>query len=128
MEYTTPAAWEMWLKEKHGVLPQPWPEEGRAQIGADGSENVARFRYLEINPPERLEFTWEFPGDSASDEPQVTIVSVTFEAVGDATQLIIEHRKLSSGQAVDMDIGWTSSLESLAGYLTELQDNNSVGG
>jgi len=53
MEYTTPAAWEMWLKEKHGVLPQPWPEEGRAQIGADGSENVARFRYLEINPLEQ---------------------------------------------------------------------------
>lgn len=90
-----------------------------------GEERSIGGRYLEINPPERLVFTWELPGSSASDVAQLTIVTVTFEAIGEATQLVIEHRKLSSGQAVDMDVGWNSTLDCLARYLIELQNNPS---
>lgn len=76
-------------------------------------------RYLEIIPPERLVFTWEFPGASSGEPAQVTIVTVTFLEDGDGTLLQIDHQKLSSGQAVDMDIGWNSTLDALQQYIDD---------
>jgi SAM-dependent methyltransferase len=52
-EYTSPESWDLWLSEKRRSLPQPWPEEGRHNIAADGSEHIARFRYMDINPLEQ---------------------------------------------------------------------------
>lgn len=89
-------------------------------LTARGEERSIGGRYLEIESPQRLVFTWEFPESNPGALPQVTVVTVTFEARGSSTLLAIEHRKLSSGQSVDMDIGWTSTLESLANYLATL--------
>ena len=74
-------------------------------------------QYLEIAPPERLVFTWEFPTEVPGGEPQVTVVTVTFLEDGDATLLQVSHQKLSSGQAVDMDVGWSSALDALDQYI-----------
>ncbi len=52
-EYTSQESWELWLKEKRRALPQPWPEESRGRIAADGSEHIGRFRYININPLEQ---------------------------------------------------------------------------
>jgi len=82
-----------------------------------GDEHSIGGRYIEITPPERLVFTWEFPADVANGNPQVTVVTVQFVNDGDATELQIEHQKLSTGQAIDMDVGWTSTLDSLAQYI-----------
>jgi len=88
-------------------------------VASNGSRRRAlhRRRYIEISPPDRLVFTWDFPADTADGDPQVTVVIVQFIKDGDATELHIEHQKLTSGQAVDMDVGWTSTLDSLAQYV-----------
>ncbi len=52
-EYTSRDSWDGWVKEARQLLPQPWPEEGRRQIAPDGSEHIARFRYVDVNPLEQ---------------------------------------------------------------------------
>lgn len=52
-EYTSPKSWELWLSEKRKALPQPWPEDGRRSIASDGSEHVARFRLVDVDPLEQ---------------------------------------------------------------------------
>jgi uncharacterized protein YndB with AHSA1/START domain len=94
-------------------------EEGRWRtwlLTSTGVDREIGGRYLEILRPERLAFTWEFPGEPGSAE-QVTIVTVQFIDMGKHTELVLEHRKLSTGQAVDMDVGWMSAFDSLAAYV-----------
>ena len=52
-EYTSAESWDWWLSEKRKILPQPWPEDGRRSIASDGSEHVARFRLVDVDPLEQ---------------------------------------------------------------------------
>jgi SAM-dependent methyltransferase len=48
-EYTLPEWWEKWGPTKRTTLPEPWQEEGRHRVAADGSEYVERFRLVSTN-------------------------------------------------------------------------------
>ncbi len=52
-EYTEREAWDQWLPERRRALPEPWPEDGRTSVAADGSEHVARFRNTAVDPLEQ---------------------------------------------------------------------------
>ena len=52
-EYTALESWEPWVSKNQQTLPQPWPEEISGRIAADGSEHIARFRYLQIDALEQ---------------------------------------------------------------------------
>lgn len=52
-EYNSPESWSVWLQEQRRTLPQPWPKEGKKRIAADGSENIAYFRTVELDPLEQ---------------------------------------------------------------------------
>lgn len=52
-EYAFPESWNLWLKENRQSLPQPWPKDGDRLIGEDGSENIAYFRNVHIDPLEQ---------------------------------------------------------------------------
>jgi SAM-dependent methyltransferase len=52
-EYAWPEWWEKWEPAKRKTLPGPWPEEGKHQVAADGSEYVERFRLVSIDPLEQ---------------------------------------------------------------------------
>ena len=54
-EYTWPEAWEKWEPAKRNTLPEPWPEESKRRIAADGSEYVERFRLVSLDPLEQSE-------------------------------------------------------------------------
>ena len=49
-EYTSPESWNLWLSEARHRLPQAWPKKGRRRVASDGSENIAYFRYIDIDP------------------------------------------------------------------------------
>jgi SAM-dependent methyltransferase len=49
-EYASRASWEQWLPENRAHLPQPWPEKGSRRVAADGSETIAYFRRLDLDP------------------------------------------------------------------------------
>lgn len=52
-EYTSPGAWQLWLKEKRDTFPEPWPERGEGQIATDGSEHFSQSRLLHFDPLEQ---------------------------------------------------------------------------
>jgi SAM-dependent methyltransferase len=52
-EYASPASWLLWLEENRRQLPEAWPQEGNRRSVADGSENVAYFRTIDIDPLEQ---------------------------------------------------------------------------
>ena len=43
-------SWALWRREGRRALPQPWPAEARRQTAADGTEHIARFRMLALDP------------------------------------------------------------------------------
>ncbi len=52
-EYTSRHSWDQWLLESRAHLPQPWPDEGSRRVAADGSENIAYFRTVDLDPLEQ---------------------------------------------------------------------------
>jgi uncharacterized protein YndB with AHSA1/START domain len=68
--------------------------------------------YTEIKPERRICFTWD--NDERGRPTDITsLVTVEFLDCSDGVEVCVTHRELSSGQAVDMDIGWNSTLDSL---------------
>jgi uncharacterized protein YndB with AHSA1/START domain len=65
--------------------------------------------YKEINPHERLVFTWF--GPSPAEDSTVTL---TFNAVGDGTHVTLRHdRFIDEQRRDDHEKGWTSILAAL---------------
>ena len=77
-----------------------------------------RGRYLEIDRPRRLVFTWVSPGTGGTE----SVVSLEFTAAGPAseeTDLRLVHERLPSDEARTGHAGgWSSILDRLAGQLT----------
>ena len=80
------------------------------------NEHIATGTYLEIEPPERLAFTWTWEGgDFAGIE---TIVEITLAEVEAGTELTLVHRRLPSDSARELHTeGWTGSFECLDAFL-----------
>jgi hypothetical protein len=53
-EYTDPDAWGNWLPEGRAAMPHPWPDEARRRQAQDGSEHLARFRFVDVDPLEQI--------------------------------------------------------------------------
>jgi uncharacterized protein YndB with AHSA1/START domain len=73
--------------------------------------------YTEVEPERRLVFTWD--NDERGRPTDITsLVTVEFIELADGVDVCITHRELSTGQAVDMDIGWNSALDSLEDFVS----------
>jgi uncharacterized protein YndB with AHSA1/START domain len=87
---------------------------GRYRIGMRGQDGAVDYvsgRYLEIQPPERLVFTWTWETEPPSED---SIVTVEFFEQGDSTRLVLTHQKLTTPQSRDSHRrGWESCLEHL---------------
>ena len=76
----------------------------------DGGEHWLHGEFKDISPHDFLSMTWIWEGgDMAGHE---MLVSITFTAVGDATEIKLTHSNLPSEGAVTAhNEGWTSALE-----------------
>jgi uncharacterized protein YndB with AHSA1/START domain len=82
--------------------------------------------YQSIEPPSKIAFSWiiEPPDEHAGLESEVT---VTITPVGEVTDLLIRHAKLTrSGAGVRHDEGWRGALDQLA-VLLESPERSHVG-
>ena len=73
--------------------------------------------YREIDRPRRLVYTWDWE----EEEYRVgeTIVTVDFNAIGDATEVVITHELFPNAEAKDgHEQGWTSCLNRLEGLFS----------
>ena len=81
-----------------------------------GNEHCVRGIYREVNPPERLVFTWAWEQGDMKDVE--TLVTVEFHDRDGATDMVLTHDGLPSVSARDAhDQGWSSSLDCLKDIL-----------
>ena len=87
---------------------------GRLQIDIDdgATQFVVSGRYIDLDPPNRLGFTWSC---STWPDPQLeSVVAVTLEPHGRAqTLMTIHHTLLPPGSIADHQEGWTQVAEQL---------------
>lgn len=84
----------------------------------EGTEYWMRGVYREIVAPERLVFTfaWEEEGDRGLE----TLVTVTFEEVGDKTRLIFRQAPFTTVEERDSHQGgWSECLDRLGAYIRQ---------
>ena len=90
----------------------------------DGASICVGGVYTDVEPDQRIAFTWD---NDTQGRPSGTlwIVTVEFFDCADGVEVCITHRELTTGQAVDMDIGWNSTFDSLEEYVTREGDYHS---
>lgn len=75
-------------------------------------------KFMEVSPPERLVYTWEWEGEMPGGAP--TQVTVEFRQEGAGTRVVITHERFESKERGQSHAeGWGGCLESLAGLLGE---------
>jgi uncharacterized protein YndB with AHSA1/START domain len=83
----------------------------------DGTLHVVIGKYLEIDAPERLSFTWDWENGGLGTE---TVVSIDLEEAGGKTLMTMSHRLFDATELRDLHgEGWTASMDRLAEYLPQ---------
>jgi uncharacterized protein YndB with AHSA1/START domain len=84
-----------------------------------GNANVVSGVYRAVEPPARLVFTWAWEEDAATHRAgHETIVTVTFRAMGDRTELTLRHERFDTTTSRDSHgQGWNGCFDKLARYL-----------
>jgi uncharacterized protein YndB with AHSA1/START domain len=77
--------------------------------------NIASGRYVELDPPRRVVFTWGWEADDAATAPGSSTVEILLEPEGDETHLRLIHSDLPSADAAERHRhGWEHYAERLA--------------
>ena len=120
------AVWDAWTKPEH-VKKWSCPEPGGVReidadlrvggaytltMSVDGKVHTAFGTYREVDPPNRLVYTWDWKEkDNAVGE---TLVTVEFEERGDATRVVLVHEGFPAAEATQgHDEGWSACLAHL---------------
>ena len=88
-------------------------EDGRVRPTVSG-------KYLEVEPPSRLVFTWAWheKDDFASPRGQESVVTIQFKALGERTEMLFTQAVFKEQSALDAhNRGWTESFDKLGDYL-----------
>ena len=72
--------------------------------------------FLVVDPPNRLVYTWVFPGEKAEE----SMITVEFRELGNATEVVVTHSKASRAMLLQAIEGWDTALASLEVYLGRL--------
>ena len=107
--FTDPARVVSWMGVAALLDPRPG---GTFRVDVNG-RHVVISEYLELDPPDRVVFTWGYEGPEPFVEPGSTRVEVTLERDGEATLLTLTHHGLA-GDARDAHAGgWSHYLARL---------------
>jgi uncharacterized protein YndB with AHSA1/START domain len=106
--FTDADAMLAWMGDRARLEPAP----GGA-FAVDVRGVAVRGRYLELDPPHRLVFSW---GHEGSEElpPGASTVEVRLAAAHGGTRVVIEHRDLPAARAAGHGRGWRVFLSRLA--------------
>jgi uncharacterized protein YndB with AHSA1/START domain len=87
----------------------------------EGTEHSLQGKYLEVIAPERLVFTHTWL--NAEGKPGLeTLVTITLTERGNQTELTLRQTGFKSIEARDgHNLGWTSTFDRLAEYLSTLK-------
>ena len=108
--FTDPARMVSWMGVAALLDPRPG---GPFRVEANGRDVVIG-EYVEVDPPDRVVFTWGFEGTERFVEPGSTRVEVTLERDGEGTLLTLSHHGLADGARDAHAGGWSHYLARLA--------------
>jgi uncharacterized protein YndB with AHSA1/START domain len=108
--FTDPSKMVRWMGIEATLDPRPG---GLCRINVTGVA-VMLGKYVEIDPPRRIVFTWGWEKERFSVPPQSTSVEVSFTPDGDGTIVRLSHRQLPEGATAFHRAGWEYYLERLA--------------
>jgi uncharacterized protein YndB with AHSA1/START domain len=83
----------------------------------DGEPFFSTGKFLEIDTPQRLVYTFRWSGQPDSEE---TIVTVEFQERGGGTEVVVRHDRFTSKEARnEHEQGWKRCLEQLAEFISK---------
>ena len=106
--FTDPDAMTEWMGDRAALDPV---EGGGFAVDVRGV--AVRGRYVVVEPPHRLVFSWGHEG-SAELPPGSSTVEVRLQPARGGTNVVIEHRDLPDARAPGHDRGWRTFLGRLA--------------
>jgi uncharacterized protein YndB with AHSA1/START domain len=128
--WTTPGQVKAWLQLNEGVTIESVKMDlrvgGKFRIQTkmeDGEFFTAAGTYLEVKPPERVVYTWDWEKDGGEAdfgklEGAETQLTVEFHATGKRTQLVLTHEKFASTEKRDRHIvGWGKWLDRMETFI-----------
>jgi uncharacterized protein YndB with AHSA1/START domain len=74
---------------------------------------TARGEFIEVDPPNRVVFSWGWEHEDTLVPPGASTVEVELEAVADGTRVMLRHHKLGGESAEQHTVGWIHYLERL---------------
>jgi uncharacterized protein YndB with AHSA1/START domain len=78
-------------------------------------ENIAGGKYVELDPPRRVVFTWGWEGDDSITPPGSSTVEILLEPDGEETNLRLIHRDLPNAESAERHRrGWEHYAERLS--------------
>jgi uncharacterized protein YndB with AHSA1/START domain len=110
--FTDPALWSRWQGTSASVDARPG---GALQVvmGHRGS-GVAEGQFVELDPFERIVFTWGWASSPLSTlPPGSTVVTVHIRPDGDGTLVTLTHDSLPAGERDIHEAGWSMYLDRL---------------
>jgi uncharacterized protein YndB with AHSA1/START domain len=87
---------------------------GVFRMDVTGRRDVAVGTFLEIDPPHRVVFTWEWERADEAPRPGASVVEVTLRPDGGGTLLRLVHRGVSEELRRGSAAGWRHYLSRLA--------------
>jgi uncharacterized protein YndB with AHSA1/START domain len=97
--------------------------EGKNIPGREGPGHVrptVSGKYLEVEPPSRLVFTWAWheQADFASPRGQESVVTILFKPLGGKTEMIFTQAVLKDQSTLDAHSrGWAESFDKLSDFI-----------
>lgn len=113
--FVDPAKLTRWLATEATLDPRPGGVCHHVHTGA-GPERRQFFmegEFVEVDPPNRVVFTWGFDGPDAHVRPGGSTVEVTLSATETGTRVRLVHRDLPPIAVADHSEGWTTMLARL---------------
>jgi len=110
--FTDPMLLARWMGASPSVEARAGGEI-RVEFPREGSIDVMRGVFLEIEPPRRVVFTWGFDGNPALP-PGASTVEVTLEPDAGGTRVRLVHRDLPEPDRTKHAGGWEYFLARLA--------------
>lgn len=81
---------------------------------ASGAVHTVAGEYTEVEPPERLAYSWAWESESPDGSADSTHVVVEFHEVGDGTEVVLIHSGFVNARAREVHAhGWGECLDNL---------------
>jgi uncharacterized protein YndB with AHSA1/START domain len=105
---TEPEKMTRWLCTAATVDLRPGGVNQQTHTDGEGVDHYLDSRFVEIEPPHRLVFTWKFHSGTAEERAVTSTVEVTLEPEGDGTLVRLVHRDVPDGLRADHERGWST--------------------